>query len=185
MNDREIVNLYWQRSEQAITETEQKYGRYCHIIAYNILENSEDSEECVNDTWMSAWNAMPDKRPARLGVFLGCLTRHAAISRLRAERSLKRGGAEGELPLDELAAVLPAEEDPASEAEARLLGEAVKNYVNSLGEIERHVFLGRYFYGLPVTTIAARCGFTESKTKSLLHRLRGRLRRCLEKEGLL
>ena len=185
MEDSAIVDLYWRRSEQALAETERKYGNYCHSIAQRICGSERDAEECVSDTWLAAWNAMPDKRPARLGVFLGCLTRHAAISRLRAERSLKRGGAEGELPLDELAAVLPAEGDPTSEAEARLLGEAIKNYVNSLGEIERQVFLGRYFYGLPVTTIAARCGFTESKTKSLLHRLRGRLRRCLEKEGLL
>lgn len=82
MNDREIVNLYWQRSEQAISETERKYGSYCHIIAYNILENSEDSEECVNDTWMSAWNAMPDKRPDRLSPFLARITRNFALTKI-------------------------------------------------------------------------------------------------------
>ena len=79
MNDREIVNLYWQRSEQAITETEQKYGRYCHIIAYNILENSEDSEECVNDTWLHAWNAMPPQKPSVLSAFLGRITRNLSF----------------------------------------------------------------------------------------------------------
>ena len=185
MLDCEIVALYWQRDERAITETDRKYGAFCRRVALNILSLREDAEECVNDTYHAAWNAMPDKRPERLGLFLGCLTRHAAISRLRAEQSQKRGGAEIELMLDELAEVLPAEGDPAREAESRELGEAIKRYVNSLDETGRHVFLGRYFYGLPVTTIAARCGFTESKTKSLLHRLRVRLRKHLEKEGLL
>ena len=185
MEDSAIVDLYWRRSEQALAETERKYGGYCRSIAQRICRSERDAEECVSDAWLAAWNAMPDKRPARLGVFLGCLTRHAAISCLRAEQSQKRGGAEIDLVLDELAEVLPAEGDPAREAEARELGEAIKRYVNSLSETERHVFLGRYYYSLPVTTIAARCGFTESKTKSLLHRLRGRLRNCLEKEGLL
>ena len=185
MEDSAIVDLYWRRSEQALAETERKYGNYCHSIAQRICGSERDAEECVSATWRAAWNAMPDTRPERLGAFLGCLTRHAAISRLRAERSRKRGGAETELVLDELAEVLPAESDPAREAEARALGAAVKSYVNSLPELERHVFLGRYFYGLPLSTIAARCGFTESKTKSLLHRLRGRLRKHLEKEGLL
>ncbi len=185
MEDSAIVDLYWQRSERAVAESERKYGAYCYSIAQRICRSERDAEECVSDTWLAAWNAMPDKRPARLGMFLGCLTRHAAISRLRAEHSLKRGGAETELALDELAEILPAENDPAHEAEAHVLGEAIKSYVNSLSEMERHVFLGRYFYGLTVTTIAARCGFTESRTKSLLHRLRGRLRKRLEKEGLL
>ena len=185
MEDTAIVDLYWRRSEQALAETERKYGTYCHSIAQRICGSERDAEECVSDTWLAAWNAMPDKRPARLGVFLGCLTRHAAISRLRSEHCQKRGGGEAELALDELAGILPAESDPAREAEVRELGKAIREFVNSLGEIERHVFLGRYFYGLPVSTIAARCGFTESKTKSLLHRLRGRLRKYLEKEGLL
>ena len=99
MNDREIVNLYWQRSEQAIDETAQKYGRYCHIIAYNILENVEDSEECVNDTWMSAWNAMPDKRPDRLGPFLARITRNFALTKIVRRTARKRGGGEGEQQL--------------------------------------------------------------------------------------
>ena len=185
MEDTAIVDLYWRRSEQAIAESERKYGNYCHSIARRICRSERDAEECVGDTWLAAWNAMPDKRPERLGLFLGCLTRHAAVSRLRAEQSQKRGGAEIELVLDELAEVLPAESDPAREAEARALGEAIKSYVNSLTETERHVFLGRYFYGLPVASIAARCGFTESKTKSLLFRLRGRLRKHLDREGLL
>ena len=185
MEDSAIVELYWQRSERAVAESERKYGAYCRSIAARIGGCEEDAEECVNDTWLAAWNAMSDKRPARLGVFLGCLTRHAAISRLRAERSQKRGGGETALALDELGEILPGGGDPAAEAERRLLEEQIKNYVNLLKETERRVFLGRYFYGLPVSTIAARLGWTESRTKSLLHRLRVRLQKRLEQEGLL
>ena len=185
MEDSAIVDLYWRRSEQAISESERKYGTYCSSIAQRICRSERDAEECVSDTWLAAWNSMPDKRPERLGPFLGCLTRHAAISRLRAEQSIKRGGAEIDLVLDELAEVLPSESDPAGEAEARELGEAVRRYINSLEENERLIFLGRYYYGIPLKTISARMGWTDSKTKSLLHRLRGRLRKALEKEGLL
>ena len=185
MEDSAIVDLYWRRSEQAISESERKYGTYCSSIAQRICRSERDAEECVSDTWLAAWNSMPDKRPERLGTYLGCLTRHAAISRLRAEQSLKRGGAEIELVLDELAEVLPSESDPAEEAEARELGDAVRRFTDQLGETERHVFLGRYYYGLPVNEISARLGYTESRTKSMLHRLRGRLRKALEKEELL
>lgn len=185
MDDSAIVDLYWQRSERAIAETQSKYGAYCGSIARAICRSERDAEECVNDTWLGAWNSMPDKRPTRLAVYLGCLTRHLAISRLRAENSQKRGAAETELALEELAECLASREDPAGEAEARELGEAVKRFVAGLGEDERHAFLGRYWYMLPVGTIAARLGFSESKTKSLLHRLRKRLRQQLEQEGLL
>ena len=185
MEDSAIVDLYWRRSEQAIAESERKYGTYCSSIAQRICRSARDAEECVNDTWLSAWNTMPDKRPQRLGLYLGCLTRHAAISRLRAENSQKRGGAEIELVLDELSDVIPSESDPAREFETRELGEAVSRFVDGLGETERNIFLGRYFFGYPVKTIAARCGYTESRTKSILFRLRGRLRRTLETEGLL
>lgn len=185
MDDTEIVNLYWHRSERAIPVTEQKYGAYCHRIACSICGDARDAEECVNDTWLGAWNAMPDKRPARLSTFLGCLTRHLAINRCRAAETQKRGGGELALALDELGECIPGQENPAQEAEARELGQAIKNYVNSLNELERHVFLGRYWYLLPVEEIASRCGIRESRAKSMLHRLRGRLRRNLEKEGWL
>lgn len=185
MEDSAIVELYWQRSESAVAESERKYGAYCRHIARSICPSESDAEECVNDTWLGAWNSMPDKRPERLSTFLGCLTRHLSINRLRAEQSQKRGGRETVLVLDELSECLPAESDPAREAEARELGEAVRRFTDSLSESERLVFLGRYWYLLPVSRIAARMGWTESKTKSLLHRLRGRLRRQLREEGLV
>lgn len=186
MEDSAIVELYWQRSDQAIAETERKYGAYCRRVAYTICENLQDAEECVSDAWLAAWNAMPDKRPQRLSTFLGCLTRHLAINRLRAGQAEKRGGGETALALDELGECISSGRDnPAREAEAKELGEAVRSFVSGLEEMERHVFLGRYWYLLPVAEIAARCGYSESKTKSLLHRLRKRLRAYLDKEGLL
>ena len=97
MEDREIVDLYWAREEQALEETQSKYGAYCWRIAHNILRSREDSEECVNDTWLRAWNAMPPQRPAILSSFLGCITRNLSLDRYKAGRTGKRGG--GQLPL--------------------------------------------------------------------------------------
>lgn len=185
MEDAQIVDLYWQRSEQAVPETEKKYGAYCRAIAARICRDARDAEECVNDTWLGAWNAMPAERPQRLGSFLGCLTRHLAIGRRRAEETQKRGGGEFDLALEELAECLPGGEDPAKEAEARELGRTIAAFADGLRPDERHVFLGRYWYFLPTEEISRRCGFSEAKTRSMLHRLRIRLRRELIKEGLL
>lgn len=185
LEDAAIVELYWQRSERAIAETQLKYGAYCRSIAEGICLSERDADECVNDTWLAAWNSMPDKRPSRLNTYLGCLTRHLAISRRRAERSEKRGGGETALALEELSECLPSRSDPVRELEARELGETVRRFVGELSEDERHVFLGRYWYLLPIGQIAGRLGWSESKTKSLLHRLRKRLKRRLEEEGFL
>jgi len=185
MEDSVLVELFWQRSERAVEETAQKYGAYCRSVAGRICPDAGDAEECVNDTWLAAWNSMPDKRPKRLGVFLGCLTRHLAIDRLRALHSEKRGGGETALALEELQECIPGGREPERELEAKELGEALSRFVSGLEETERLVFLGRYWNLTPVSEIAARLGYSESKTKSLLHRLRKRLRRALEQEGLL
>ena len=96
MNDAGIIDLYWQRSERAIPETENAYGPYCHTVAYNLLRNAEDAEESVNDTWLAAWNAMPPERPNSLKAFLGRITRNISVTRLRRSGSQKRGG--GDIP---------------------------------------------------------------------------------------
>ena len=185
MEDSAIVELYWQRSDRAIEESERKYGSYCEYIARSICGNGEDAGECVNDTWLLAWNSMPDKRPKRLAAFLGCLTRHLAIDRVRAESSQKRGSGEMPLALDELGECLTARSDPVREAEQRELEESIRKWLRSLNETERLVFLGRYYYLLSIPQIAGHFGYSVSKTKSILFRLRGRLRCYLEKEGLL
>lgn len=107
MEDSAIVTLYWQRSEQAIAESDTKYGPYCGHIAYGLLQNSEDAQECVSDTWLAAWNAMPPHRPAVLRLFLGKLTRRLSLQRLRRQGRLKRGGGEAALALEELGDCVP------------------------------------------------------------------------------
>ena len=183
MEDSAIVDLYWQRSDRAIAETEQKYGAYCHRIAYNICRCEEDAEECVNDTWLAAWNAMPVERPRVLSAFLGCLTRNAAIGRWREQHRQKRGGGEQDLVLEELADCLAAPRDTEAEAEQRELASLLGSFVAGLTRTEQLVFTARYFYLCPINEIASKLHFNESKVKSMLFRLRGRLRTRLEKEG--
>ena len=127
MEDSAIVELYWQRADEAIPETERKYGRYCRRIAYNITASHEDAEECVNDTWLGAWNAMPDKRPSVLSTFLGYITRNFALNRLEARRSAKRGGGEAVLALDELEDCIPADASPQRCLEQKELEAAALN----------------------------------------------------------
>ncbi len=183
MEDAAIVELYWQRSDRAIAETERKYGAYCHKIAYNICENLLDAEECVSDTWLAAWNAMPDQRPRFLDRFLACLTRNAAIGRYREQHRQKRGGGETALALDELSECLADGRDLDEELERRELERLIGAFVAELKETEQLVFTARYFYLTPVAEIARKLAMSESRVKSLLFRLRGRLRQRLEKEG--
>ena len=184
MKDTEIVELYWQRSERAVEESDRKYGAYCRTVAYNILESGEDAEECVNDTWLGAWNAMPDKRPSRLGAFLAKITRNGAISRALERSRLKRGGGQIPLALDELAECVPGGCEPEKALERRELERTLRRFVGSLPETERRVFLARYWYLAPVQEIADKLGFTRSKTAGMLHRTRKKLQRLLQEEGL-
>ena len=184
MEDRDIVELYWQRCDRAISETEAKYGRYCRALAFNLLNSREDSEECVNDTWLRAWNLMPDKRPALLSPFLGGITRNLAISMYRRKSSKKRGGGELPLALEELRDCIPSGADPQREYESREFARAIGRFVSRLPETERRVFVSRYWYLASVADISRRAGFSISKTKSMLLRIRGRLREYLREEGL-
>ena len=185
MEDGRIVDLYWARDERALAETESKYGGYCRAIARNILADGEDVRECVNDTWLGAWNAMPQDRPARLGAYLGCITRRIALNRRKAASAVKRGGGQVPLALEELAQCVPASEDVSSRLELKELTAAVNGFVKGLPDTERRVFLCRYWYLDPVADIGARFGFSQSKVKSMLARTRKRLRAYLEKEELL
>ena len=184
MKDTEIVELYWQRSERAVEESDRKYGAYCRTVAYNILENSEDAAECVNDTWLSAWNAMPDKRPSRLGAFLARITRNGAIGKALERSRLKRGGGQIPLALDELEECLPGGCDPEKELQRKELEDALRRFVHALPRDEKRVFLARYWYLTPVAEIAEKLGFSQSKTAGMLHRTRKKLQRMLQEEGL-
>ena len=183
MDDREIVDLYWQRSESAIAETERKYGRYCRAIAARILYNEADAEECVSDTWLHAWNAMPADRPSLLSVYLGKLTRWLSLSRLRDQKRLKRGSGEASVALEELNETLAAKETAESRAEYDELTRILDAFVAQLREPERSVFLCRYWYLADVAEIAERFSFSQSKVKSMLGRTRKKLKAKLLEEG--
>ena len=184
MEDAAIVELYWQRSEEAIPETERKYGGYCQRIAYNICADLEDAEECVNDTWLRAWNRMPSERPSVLSTFLGAITRNLALDRWRNAHRQKRGGGETDLALEELSDCVPAPGGVEREMEAKELARAIDAFVASLQPTERRLFLARYWFLTPVKELAERLHWSQSKTKTVLFRLRKRLLRQLKEEGL-
>ena len=184
MEDKEIVDLYWQRSDLAISETNRKYGRYCHTIAYNICGLDEDAEECVNDTWLRAWNLMPDRRPTVLSAFLGRITRNFAINLIKAKNRLKRGGGEAVLALDELEECIPGGTNPEHVLEEKELEKAIGKFVSELPQTEKTIFVLRYWYVASVEEIAEKLGFSKGKIKSSLFRTRGKLRACLQEEGL-
>ena len=160
MEDAAIVALYWARDEQALAETATKFGAYCRKIADNILHSAHDVEECENDTWLAAWNSMPDNRPAWLAPYLGRITRNLALDRLDKATAQKRGSGQTFAPLDELAECVAAPEET------------------------RNIFLRRYWYCDATADIAARYHLTESKVRVTLHRTRGKLAAYLQKKGV-
>ena len=184
MDDKSIIDLYFNRDEEAITQTDQKYGRYCYCIAYNILNNKEDAEESVSDTYMSAWSAIPPRRPTALGAFLGKITRHISIDRWRACSAQKRGGTEVILALEELEDCVAGLQNVEMEYESKELIRAYAEFLDTLPVTERRVFLRRYWYVDSIEAIAGKFGFSQSKVKTMLHRTRVKLRKQLAKEGL-
>ena len=185
MEDDHIIDLYWARSEDAITETSEKYGKYCYAIAYHILSNAEDAEESVNDTYLGAWRNMPPHRPSILSAFLGKITRRISIDKWRGRTADKRGGGEIVLALDELAECVPSGHRVEHEIESAALEKIIDDFVMSLPLMERRVFICRYWYLDPISAIAEQFGFSQSKVKMILHRQRHRLRSILEREAFL
>ena len=183
MDDQRIVELYWERSEKAVSETASKYGNYCYSIAYNVLANKEDAEESVNDTYMDAWNSIPPHRPSILSTFLGKITRRISIDRWRKRSAKKRGSGVLPLVLDELQECVADDKSLEQEFERRRLSDVVNTFVKSLPETEQKVFLCRYWYMDSIDSIRRQFGFSESKVKSMLYRTRGKLRVILSKEG--
>lgn len=182
MEDYQIVDLYWQRSESAISESDKKYGRMLFSISQNLVSVREDAEECLNDTYVAAWNSMPDERPVYLGAFLSKIIRRLSIDKYRASHSKKRGGA-GAI-LEELSDAIPSGESVESEFENARLGEAITSFLSELDEEKRYVFIRRYYYSDDLRQIAKNTGSTTARIKSILHRLRGELQKYLSGEGL-
>ena len=150
MEDQQIIELYWARSEQAIRESETKYGAFCLSIARNILAQEQDAEECVNDTWLRAWNAMPPHRPARLSTFLGKLTRNLSFNRYKARRAGKRGGGQLPLVLDELGECVSGREDVEGAVDRKELIRALDDFLTALPRRSRDLFVRRYWYADPI-----------------------------------
>ena len=185
MDDQSIVALFWERSEQAIAETDRKYGAYCYSIAYHALANNEDAEESVSDTYMAAWNQLPPHRPSILATFLGKITRRISINRWKAKNTAKRGGGQITLALEELDSCVDGTQDLEASSDARELSACLNRFLDSLPKAERDIFLRRYWFFDPIAAIAESYGFTQSKVTSMLHRMRGKLRKQLEKEGFV
>ncbi len=183
MEDLKIIEMFFERKECAITETERKYGRYLSKIAYNILFDTEDSEECVNDTYMKAWNSIPPQQPEILSTFLGKITRHLAIDLFRKKHAEKRKNSEYALSLSELDECIPDKFSAEKEIEQKELSESINRFLASLSKENRDIFVCRYFYSDSIKEIASFFKSNESKIKSSLFRSRKALKEHLEKEG--
>lgn len=184
MEDAGIIELFWARSENAIAEADARHGKYCRAIAYNILQSREDTEECVNDTWWKAWEAMPPKRPNCLASFLGKLTRNLALNRYKLRRTDKRGGGRPLLALEELGECAAAPGEMEGVEDRELIVSVLNSFLASLPRRDRMVFVRRYWYFSSVDEIAGEYGLSESNVKVILHRGREKLRKALEREGV-
>ena len=184
MEDEQIIALFWKRDERAIEAVETKYSAYCGSIAQRVVQSDQDVEECLNDTWLHAWNAIPPHRPRNLAVFLGKITRELVLDRYRSSHRKKRGGGEVALALEELGEVT-GPEDVESAVAAEELASAVSVFLRRQSEIQRMIFLRRYFDFRSIEELCQEFSMGESKVKSILFRLRKRLKQELEREGLL
>ena len=183
MEDYRIVDLYWARNETAIAESDRKYGRMLHSLSYSLVSSHEDAEECVNDTYLDAWNAMPTARPAYLGAFLSKITRRISVDRWRHLHREKRGGVQ--TVMEELGECIPDGGGVEEEYENGRLSAALNEFLRALPTEQRVMFLRRYFYSQSMAEIATALGVSEGKVKVTLHRLRERLRQRLEEQELL
>ena len=182
IDDKKIIELYFERNEQAIKETDIKYGKLCHKIAYNILNNLQDSEECVNDTYLGVWNKIPPTRPDNFKAYISKIVRSISIDKFRKQKAKKRS-ADMVMALDELADILPDERYAPSRNDEEI-GKSISIFLNKQKEVVRRVFLLKYFYFESNIAIAERCGFTERKVTHMLAHTRAQLKEYLIKEEI-
>jgi RNA polymerase sigma-70 factor (ECF subfamily) len=180
MDDNAIITLFQRRSEDALTAAAERFGAYCRKIADNILHSGDDAEECVNETWLAAWNAIPPAEPARLGAFLGKITRNIALDRYAAAHAQKRGAGAAQVALDELAELQSPETSDEGE-----ITRVINDFLREEPPEQADIFIKRYWYMADIRQIAAETGQSRSKIASLLFRMRGRLKQKLESEGLM
>jgi len=183
MEDREIVGLFLERNSEAIKETATKYGSYCRSIAKNILGSDEDAEECVNDTYLKAWNTIPPHCPEKLSTYLGKLTRNLSFDKFRHRNAHKRGGGEIALVLEELGECVSGTDSVEAEFEKKELAYAVNSFLDTLSKEKCNIFICRYWYVLPVSEIAKRFGKSENNVSVILNRIRSELKKYLSERG--
>ena len=184
MEDAGIIELFWERSERAIVELGEKYGAFCFAVAMNVLSDAEDAEECVNDTWLRAWNAIPPERPRHLRAWLGKITLNLALNRWQKNHASKRY-AGLEQVFAELEDCIPSDEDLERQLLASELSRAINSWLGGLRRDERVIFVKRYWYGEAVNELASDCGVSPAKMAKRLYKLRLSLKQALSKEGLL
>lgn len=185
MEDGKIIELYYMRDQAAIAETDRKYGQRCRTVANNILSSEQDSEECVNDTYLAAWNNIPPEYPVYFCSYLVSIARRIAISRLRTRCADRRGGGEYALCFEELGQCMNSDADPERELEARELARGINRALDKLSPADRSIFVSRYWLMEPVANIAGAMGCSISRVKSSLFRSREKIRKQLRKEGLI
>lgn len=183
MEDGKILDLFFDRDQQALEETQKKYGGYCFSVANGILGCAEDAEEVVSDTWLRAWDAIPPSRPTFLRLFLGKIARNLAFTRWRNQNAAKRGGGETELVLEELSQCIPGREAVDDALNAKELAQSIRSFLNTLPEREQDIFLRRYYYAEPTQAIAGRYGMRDANVLRILSRTRKKLKDYLTKEG--
>lgn len=184
MDDTKIIELFWRRDEAALSEVKVKYGRYCLSIAMRILHDAQDAQECVNDAYLAAWNAIPPHEPMSLSAFLGKITRRLSLKKYRDKTADKRGGTNVDASLDELAEIALGEAGIDAGLTDEELSQIMRGFLDELPADERRVFLRRYFFFDSIGDICARYGFSKSKVKSQLKRSRDKLAARLRKEGV-
>ena len=186
MDDEKIIEMYWTRSERAITATMAKYSKYCHAISYNILRSNEDAEECVNDTYLQAWNAIPPTRPNNLAVFIGTITRRLSLNRYKMYKREKRGCGQVEIALTELEEVIPDTAKSLDDSiNCEILTSAINCFLMELPAKQRNIFIRRYYNLRSIEEVAGDYGLTVNNVKQILFRTRKKLKKILEKEGFL
>ena len=184
MEDEQIIEMFFQRNQQGLAETQQKYGNYLHMITYRILGNNEDAEECVNDTLHQVWNRIPPERPSVFRMFLAKFARNCAVNRYKAVHAAKRGGGEATLALEELGECIAGNTDPEQSVMSEELSKSIRGFVRALPAKEGDIFLRRYFFTENVKEIAEKYGISPNNVSVVLNRVRNKLREHLKKEQL-
>lgn len=183
MSDEQIVELYWKRDERAIRETDRKYQHFLLTVAHNILRDAQDCEECLNDTYLGAWNAIPPARPKVLPAFLATIMRRTAIDRYKAGKRQKRIDSELTVALSEVEEFLADGSDPAAELDARELGRVISEFIRALPKRRMYIFMSRYYTARPIGEIARLLGCSESTVNKEIAAIKRDLKEKLEKEG--